>query len=80
MSSTRLSVRVFDTAAVLGQHRSTQRAVPMGRADEDRLAAGIVDVAWQYETWKIAAGYRGAGAQTRHTGPVIAERCSLLSG
>jgi putative transposase len=32
----------------LGQHRSTQRKLPRGRDDEERLAADIVELARQY--------------------------------
>jgi len=33
---------------VLRQHRSTQRHIPQGRADEDRLVADMVELARQY--------------------------------
>jgi putative transposase len=33
---------------VLGQHRSTQRHLPLGRADEERLVADIVELARQH--------------------------------
>jgi transposase InsO family protein len=33
---------------VLGQHRSTQRRVPTGRDDEERLTADIIELARQY--------------------------------
>jgi transposase InsO family protein len=39
---------------VLGQHRSTQRRVPRGRDDEERLTADIIDLARQYGRY----GYR----------------------
>jgi transposase InsO family protein len=39
---------------VLGQHRSTQRGVPRGRDDEERLAADIIALARQYGRY----GYR----------------------
>jgi putative transposase len=39
---------------VLGQHRSTQRRVPQGREDEERLTADIIDLARQYGRY----GYR----------------------
>jgi hypothetical protein len=39
---------------VLGQHRSTQRKVPRGHDDEDRLTADIVNLARQYGRY----GYR----------------------
>ena len=39
---------------VLGQHRSTQRRIPTGREDEERLTADIVELARQYGRY----GYR----------------------
>ena len=38
----------------LGQHRSTQRKVPQGRADGDRLTDDIIELADQYGRY----GYR----------------------
>ncbi|MFG1384631.1 IS3 family transposase, partial [Xanthobacter sp. V3C-4] len=38
----------------LGQHRSTQRKVPMGRADEAELTADIIELATRYGRY----GYR----------------------
>ena len=38
----------------LGQHRSTQRKVPQGRADEERLTEDIIELADQYGRY----GYR----------------------
>jgi putative transposase len=38
----------------LGQHRSTQRKVPQGRADEERLTHDIIELADQYGRY----GYR----------------------
>jgi transposase InsO family protein len=40
--------------AALGQHRSTQRKVPRGRADEDQLTADLIALARQYGRY----GYR----------------------
>ena len=40
--------------AALGQHRSTQRKVPRGRDDEERLTADIIALARQYGRY----GYR----------------------
>ena len=40
--------------AALGQHRSTQRKIPRGRDDEERLTADIVELARQYGRY----GYR----------------------
>ena len=50
----------------LGQHRSTQRKVPRGRDDEERLTADIIELARQYGRYgyrKIAALLRDAGWQ-----------------
>ena len=38
----------------LGQHRSTQRQVPQGRADEERLTDDIIELADHYGRY----GYR----------------------
>ena len=49
---------------VLGQHRSTQRRLPVGRADEDRLVADIIELARQYGRYRyrrIASLLRDAG-------------------
>jgi transposase InsO family protein len=51
---------------VLGQHRSTQRKVPRGRDDEERLTADIIDLARQYGRYgyrRIAEFLRRAGWQ-----------------
>jgi transposase InsO family protein len=48
----------------LGQHRSTQRKVPRGLLDEERLRADIIELARQYGRYgyrKIAALLRQAG-------------------
>ena len=48
----------------LGQHRSTQRKVPRGREDSERLTADIIELARQYGRYgyrKIAALLRQAG-------------------
>jgi putative transposase len=50
--------------AVLGQHRSTQRKVPRGPEDAERLTADIIDLARLYRRYgyrKIAALLRNAG-------------------
>ncbi|MGB2932487.1 MAG: IS3 family transposase [Methyloceanibacter sp.] len=50
--------------AALGQHRSTQRKVPRGREDEERLTADIIELAGLYGRYgyrKIAALLRNAG-------------------
>jgi hypothetical protein len=49
---------------VLGQHRSTQRKVPKGRADEAALTADIIALATRYGRYgyrRIAAMLRAAG-------------------
>ena len=48
----------------LGQHRSTQRKVPRGREDEDRLTADIIELARQYGRY----GYRRIAALLRQAG------------
>ena len=45
--------------AALGQHRSTQRKIPRGREDEERLTADIIDGRYGYR--KIAELLRQAG-------------------
>ena len=50
--------------AALGQHRSTQRKVPRGREDEERLTADIIELARQYGRYgyrKIAGLLRAGG-------------------
>lgn len=50
--------------AALGQHRSTQRKVPRGREDAERLTADVIELARQYGRYgyhKIAALLRQAG-------------------
>jgi transposase InsO family protein len=48
---------------VLGQHRSTQRRVPQGRDDEERLTADIIALARQYGRY----GYRKIAELLRAT-------------
>jgi transposase InsO family protein len=52
---------------VLGQHRSTQRKVPDGRADEDALTADIIALASQHGRY----GYRRITALLRDAGWVV---------
>ena len=49
---------------MLGQHRSTQRRVPQGRADEDRLVADMIELTRQYGRY----GYRRIAALLREAG------------
>ncbi len=46
---------------VLGQHRSTQRWLPQGRADEERLVADMIELIRQYDRY----GYRRIAALLR---------------
>ena len=51
---------------MLGQHRSTQRRIPRGRDDEERLVADMIELARQYGRYgyrRIAALLRDAGWQ-----------------
>ena len=50
----RMNVPERRVCRVLGQHRSTQRRIPTGREDEERLTADIVELARQYGRY----GYR----------------------
>ena len=49
---------------MLGQHRSTQRKVPRGPEDEDRLTADMIVLARQYGRY----GYRRIAALLRQAG------------
>ena len=49
-----LNVSERRACRALGQHRSTQRKVPRGRDDEQRLTADIIELARQYGRY----GYR----------------------
>ncbi|MFV1876069.1 IS3 family transposase [Nioella sp.] len=49
---------------VLGQHRSTQRRLPQGRADEKHLVADMIELARQYGRY----GYRRVAALLRDAG------------
>ena len=54
----------------LGQHRSTQRKVPRGRDDEERLTADIIELARQYGRY----GYRKITALLRDAGWLVNEK------
>ncbi|MEO0637984.1 MAG: IS3 family transposase [Pseudomonadota bacterium] len=61
-----LSVSERRICRVLGQHRSTQRRRPQGRADEERLVADMIELARHYGRYgyrRIAALLRDAGWQ-----------------
>jgi putative transposase len=49
-----LNVSERKVCSVLGQHRSTQRRLPKGREDEDRLVADMIELTRQYGRY----GYR----------------------
>lgn len=59
-----LGVLERQACRVLLQHRSTQRKLPQGRADEDRLVAGMIELARQYGRY----GYRRIAALLRDAG------------
>lgn len=59
-----LGVSERHACRVLGQHRSTQRHVPRGREDEERLVADMVELARQYGRY----GYRRIAALLRDAG------------
>jgi hypothetical protein len=50
---------------VLGQHRSTQRRLPKGRANEERLVAGMIELTRQYGRY----GYPLAGRRLQSNVP-----------
>lgn len=56
--------------AALGQHRSTQRKIPRGRDDEERLTADIIDLARKYGRY----GYRKIAELLRRTGWVVNDK------
>ena len=55
---------------VLGQHRSTQRRLPIGLADEDRLVADMMELARQYGRY----GYRRNTALLRDAGWLVNDK------
>ena len=64
---------------VVGQHRSTQRRVPVDRSDEDRLTADVIALAHDYGCYgyrRIHALLVQAGWQV---GQSVVERNSLPS-
>ncbi|WP_144436251.1 IS3 family transposase, partial [Roseibium album] len=59
-----LGVSERRTCRVLGQHRSTQRKHPKGRADEERLVADMIELVRQFGRY----GYRRIAALLREAG------------
>ena len=60
----KLGVSERRACRVLGQHRSTQRHVPRGREDEERLVADMIELARLYGRY----GYRRVAALLRDAG------------
>ena len=60
---------VFACAA-LGQYRSTQRKLPRGREDEDRLMADLIELTRQYGRY----GYRKIAALLRQAGWLVNDK------
>ena len=56
--------------AALGQHRSTQRKVPRGREDEERLTADIIALARQYGRY----GYRKIAGLLEQAGWLVNDK------
>jgi len=65
-----LSVSERRACAALGQHRSTQRKIPQGRDDKERLTADIVELARQYGRY----GYRKIAALLRRAGWLVNDK------
>lgn len=55
---------------MLGQYRSTQRKIPRGRDDEERLTADIIELTRQYGRY----GYRKIAALLRQAGWVVNDK------
>ena len=55
---------------MLGQYRSTQREVPRGREDEDRLTADIIELTRQYGRY----GYRKIAELLRQAGWLVNDK------
>ena len=65
-----LSISKRRACVALGQHRSTQRQLPRGRDDEDRLTADIVALARQYGRY----GYRKIAELLRRAGWLVNDK------
>ena len=66
----KLGVSERRACRVLGQHRSTQRHIPKGRADEERLVADMIELARQYGRY----GYRRIAALLRDAGWAVNDK------
>ena len=65
-----LSISERRACSALGQHRSTQRKIPRGREDEERLTADIVALARQYGRY----GYRKIAELLRRAGWLVNDK------
>jgi putative transposase len=65
-----VSVSERRACVALGQHRSTQRKIPRGRDDEERLTADIIELARQYGRY----GYRKIAALLRRAGWLVNDK------
>ena len=65
-----MSVSERRACSALGQHRSTQRKIPRGRDDEERLTADIIELARQYGRY----GYRKIAALLRRAGWLVNDK------
>ncbi len=66
----KLGVSERRACRVLGQHRTTQRHVPRGREDEERLVADMIELARQYGRY----GYRRIAALLRDAGWLVNDK------
>ena len=65
-----LSISERRACAALGQHRSTQRKIPRGRPDEERLTTDIIELARQYGRY----GYRKIAELLRRAGWLVNDK------
>ena len=65
-----LSISERRACAALGQHRSTQRKIPRGRLDEERLTTDIIELARQYGRY----GYRKIAELLRRAGWLVNDK------
>ncbi len=65
-----LSVSERRACTALGQHRSTQRKIPQGRNDEERLTADLIELARQYGRY----GYRKIAELLRRAGWLVNDK------
>ena len=65
-----LSISERRACAALGQHRSTQRKIPRGREDEERLTDDIIELARQYGRY----GYRKIAELLRRAGWLVNDK------